>query len=111
MFAQLLPALHFALVSHTRCAAHGELVHGSLDEHASAAQHDRAELANPEGADDHEHCALVHLLPNSGDVDAVLYDTAIASRHPRVAQGAQRAAEHRAIALLDEAPKASPPQS
>jgi hypothetical protein len=59
VLAQLTAALHFALISHEVCAAHGELVHGSSRAHHRPARaHETA--ATTGGADaEHDHCPLL----------------------------------------------------
>jgi hypothetical protein len=64
LFLQGSSGGHMLLVEHTRCAEHGELVHGS-EAHAhrshapSAAEGSATVEAHEAGADDsHEHCLL-----------------------------------------------------
>jgi hypothetical protein len=52
------------LVEHTRCAEHGELVHGGRPHHHDALRHGQSDVATFRNAPDegsneaHEHCAL-----------------------------------------------------
>ena len=64
LFLQGSSGGHMLLIEHTRCAEHGELVHGSEAHHHDASTHAEAdELAFQSGSKDasgeaHEHCAL-----------------------------------------------------
>ena len=113
---QTLPAAHFLLVSHRVCAEHGELVH---EEHATA-QADIAAPSPPEQRSTalnglpsrehaHDHCSALAPLHSAG---LALTEQVSVSLPPlacaRSAASVPRHA-HRAIALLDYAPKLAPP--
>lgn len=106
----LTTALHFALISHEICAAHGELVHGSslLRPHATTGG---TEAALPAGEQEgHEHCPVL-----SRRVDHHALFEAPGARLPPVAFDRATVSSHddavvtsRAELLL-VAPKQSPP--
>ncbi|HET9449685.1 MAG TPA: hypothetical protein VFO83_02330 [Aggregicoccus sp.] len=108
-------AVHFALVEHATCAAHGELVHaGAAPAPAAQARHFAdARLASPEGLEDPGHGAEAHCsqaLPRR----ELLREGCESARpaHPlpaRVAVPAARRLLPEPVARLHLAPKASPP--
>jgi hypothetical protein len=65
LFLQGSSGGHMLLVEHTRCAEHGELVHGGEAHHHVGAAHDesdfRAFQTGSDGAsgEAHQHCALI----------------------------------------------------
>jgi len=73
---------HFALVEHTLCSEHGELVHGDGHGHASAATADAAEQQQASNAADldheHDHCHAV-------SDDSVVQATAAELEHELIA--------------------------
>jgi hypothetical protein len=113
--AHLASALHFALVAHTVCSAHGELVHDDAhatphtatpaDAHASwrdASQDDHG-LAH-----DHDHCLVGTVSPAEANVAAS--PDAVTIVQPETATHAALAlvvARRERLYLL--APKTSPP--
>jgi hypothetical protein len=113
---QTLPAAHFLLVSHRVCAEHGELVH---EEHvssqagvaASGAAESRSTALNPLPSREHahDHCSALAPLHSQG---FALSEQASVSLPPLcIAESAASVPRHahRAIALLDYAPKLAPP--
>jgi hypothetical protein len=109
---QVLPVFHFALVAHSVCAEHGELVH----EAAPRAQGPQSEtpdgpalVAGGDVGHQHEHCGVLALAR------ALAIPAAARPEPPpptswaelQVA-GAERSA-HVGIALLSYAPKLAPP--
>ncbi len=112
--AQLAPALHFLLVSHVRCAVHGELVHSP--EHGSSLtqeyDHNSVASTDDESRDEHEHCGFAFLgisavtLPGDAGIDAQI---ARASTNTRAPAGCAHAIS--AVEILQFAPKASPPRA
>jgi hypothetical protein len=61
VLAQLTTALHFALISHEVCAAHGELVHrSSVTRRLPARAHEQGSSVTTGAADaEHDHCPLL----------------------------------------------------
>jgi hypothetical protein len=111
--AQLGGALHFAVVQHVSCAEHGELVEIGADADARAARVATHETVR---ADDttihgHDHCAVSAIRREPIHSVAPL---ALAARLPNAAITDASIARHeppRAIAILDLAPKSSPPRA
>jgi hypothetical protein len=107
--AQLLPALHFALVVHRVCAEHGELVHESVPVAHEVAPAEASIVARDGVSHEHEHCGVL-AAPGSF---AVLVPAAAQAAAPGAAgfvDGFGRArAAHVRIALLAYAPKLAPP--
>jgi hypothetical protein len=113
---QVLPAFHFALVAHSICAEHGELVHESAAparDDAALAPAQRAGVpslvASGHVSHQHEHCGVLALgrvpaVAAAAPADRCLTSSASAS----LLAGAERAA-HVRIALLSYAPKLAPP--
>jgi hypothetical protein len=106
---QVLPIFHFALVAHSVCAEHGELVH----EAAPSAPVPRSEVpalvAGGEVGHQHEHCGVL-ALTRSLAIPAFAPSQASppASWAALPVAGAGRSA-HVGIALLSYAPKLAPP--
>jgi hypothetical protein len=112
--SHLTTALHFALISHEVCAAHGELVHGSSPVHARpgsrASTGENAAVLPGAEEEGHEHCPV---LSRRHEHTAVLAQPCV-----RVASAAPECAAVIAKrdgvapsrgALLLAAPKQSPP--
>jgi hypothetical protein len=110
----LTTALHFALISHEICAAHGELVHGSNAVHArvsSGASTRENAAALPAGDEEgHEHCPVlsrryehtaVLAAPSVRMASAALERVAVITQRDGIAPSRCR--------LLLAAPKQSPP--
>ena len=107
--AQVLPALHFALVVHRVCAEHGELVHEPASVAREAAPVEASVVARDGVSHEHEHCEVL-AAPGSF---AALVPAAAEAAAPgalsfSVGFGRARAA-HMRIALLAYAPKLAPP--
>jgi hypothetical protein len=112
--------LHALLVRHTLCE-HGELVHddgarATLDDAAHAALEGGAREARltagdaPAGDDDeHAHCDLRSLVHRGGEVGPSVAPASLLRFAPPAPGGGARAFQ--AIALLDLAPKSSPPRA
>jgi len=121
---QFLSISHLLLVQHTVCAEHGELIHleagpGSFRRggHGVHGERDAASSAyRPDGggenADPHDHC-LVSVLRRE---TLAVHPAASAWLPPMRTQRGVGAFENetatpRAVAILDLAPKSSPPHS
>lgn len=110
VLAHLAGTLHFALISHEICAAHGELVHRAS---ATAAEHGRASgpAAAPSSAgEEHDHCPVAgrrHEQVALGEAPAV--HVAPAPRVLTPVVGASAGVVPSRDALLLTAPKQSPP--
>jgi len=110
VLAHLAGTLHFALISHEICAAHGELVH-----RAAAAEgehhHARGPVATPSSdGDEHDHCPVAgrrHDHASVGEARDVHVAQAPVAGAPTVAEGTPVAPSR--AALLLTAPKQSPP--
>jgi hypothetical protein len=106
---QVLPLFHFALVAHSVCAEHGELVH----EASPSAQVPRSEfpalVAGGEVDHQHEHCGVLAL---TGSLAIPACARSQVTPRPSWAAlpvaGVERTA-HVGIALLSYAPKLAPP--
>jgi hypothetical protein len=110
VLSQLTTALHFALISHEICAAHGELVHGS----SLAPTHPRAEgsaTALPGGDKDcHEHCpVLSRRFEHTAVLDAPGVRLPPLALDSRAASFSPEAVVASRSELLLAAPKQSPP--
>jgi hypothetical protein len=111
--AQLGGALHFAVVQHVSCAEHGELVEIGTDagvRAAAVATHEtvRADDTTLHG---HDHCGVSAIRRERIHHVAPL---ALAARLPTTSlahASLARRAPPRAIAILDLAPKSSPPRA
>lgn len=113
--AHLASALHFALVAHTVCNAHGELVHDDEHETAHVATHGDAEASWRNASRDehglgheHDHCLVGAVAPAEASVGAsqdvlAIFQPETETRAPLaiVVAGRER------LYLL--APKTSPP--
>jgi hypothetical protein len=112
----VLPALHFALVSHAICAEHGELTHAEHE--PSAAARVGAEAAagviawttSPSGSHaGHEHCeGLACRQDDDADLSRGAWQTPTTDVSSPDTRGRPRAARG-GIALLAYAPKLAPP--
>ena len=95
---------HMLLVEHSRCAEHGELVHGHASRDLAADTGEQArgpafETRHEQGADEgHVHCAL---SANQRDVLAVIVEAQLC---PRVAE----TSEHLVVERADLSPQAKP---
>jgi hypothetical protein len=107
--AQILPALHFAVVVHRVCAEHGELAHASAPVARQAAPAEASFVARDELSHEHEHCGVLAAGgPLAALVPAAAQATAPGAAGFVVSVGRDRAA-HVRIALLAYAPKLAPP--
>lgn len=107
--AQILPALHFALVVHRVCAEHGELLHEAAPVAAPASPAEPALVARDGVSHAHEHCGVL-AVPNTfaALVPAQAQAPALSGVAFAVLFGRARAA-HVRIELLAYAPKLAPP--
>ena len=117
LFALLLQGSnggHMLLVEHTRCAEHGDLVHGTQEHHHAEGDHAEADAVALEAVSDeaaevaHEHCSL-NAERRDGDVavsDAAVSPCLVASAELGVAPTAFASVEAERFRL---APKNSPP--
>jgi len=114
LFVQGSSGGHMLLVEHSRCAEHGELVHGHASQDLAADTDEQArgrafETGHEEAANEgHVHCAL---SANHRDVLAVIVE---AQLRPEVVETAQRLVVERADLAPQSkpfriAPKNSPP--
>jgi hypothetical protein len=110
VLTHLTSTLHFALISHEVCAAHGELVH-SQTRAASAhhrSGHDPAAL--PGDADPaHDHCPLIGSRHEHATVVAAPHLVATSAPHLAVVSAPGVQVHPSRAALLLTAPKQSPP--
>jgi hypothetical protein len=108
--AQILPALHFALVVHRVCAEHGELLHESAPVARQVAPAETSSVVARDGVShEHEHCGVLAASESSAAlVPAASHVTAPSAAGASVGLGRARAA-HVRIALLAYAPKLAPP--
>jgi hypothetical protein len=110
VLAQLATTLHFSLISHEICAAHGELLHAAPapSEHP---RHHSAGTAVLPGADaEHDHCPLLGRRHDHTALVAppsVELAPGVAALAPNGGEG-ERVELSRALILLT-APKQSPP--
>jgi len=112
--SHLTTALHFVLISHEICAAHGELVHGSSAAHApvgaGASARKNAAALPARDEDGHDHCPV---LSRRFEHTAVL--SAVSMRMPSAALEPVALVTRRdgvvpsRCARLLAAPKQSPP--
>lgn len=86
LFAVLLQGSnggHMLLVEHTRCAEHGDLVHGGESHGHAGASHAESDLVALEGVSDepseaaHEHCSLT---AEPRDAEVLVSEAQVASR-------------------------------
>jgi hypothetical protein len=112
LVAQLGGAAHLALVQHVRCADHDELVElphaGVARADAASPPHGRALAPAASARHGHDHCA-VSALRCQGHACAPRAAARALASSTELAPPAGRAPPP-AIALLDLAPKSSPPQ-
>ncbi len=114
VLSHLTTALHFALISHEICSAHGELVHGSNAAHArvsaGASTREKAAVLPAGDEEGHDHCPLlsrryehtaVLAAPNVRMASAPLERVAVITQRDGIAPSR--------CALLLAAPKQSPP--
>jgi hypothetical protein len=120
---QLAGVVHLALVPHTVCAEHGELVHAEqgASVHAGGADATSANAAHvattaayraghaAESADHHEHCFVSALRRQSSAVAPAQASPQLAPLAGCQATTLLTAATAPAIPLLALAPKSSPP--
>lgn len=109
LFAQLVQLSDLLLFQHTACQ-HGELVHGPAHApvKAEAADEDGNQRLGSAPADDHEHCEALAIRHRESAVALHVPEAMILgwADTPVLVLGSPR----RPIALLDVAPKASPPR-
>jgi hypothetical protein len=113
---QLVGPLHYLLVAHYHCAAHGEMTHasgghGRDHDHAHGVTDQRSAASVSSRTADHashEHCAIA-THERSQALVAEAGWTALVGAVCAVAQPAPRLPGFAADAPLDSAPKASPP--
>jgi len=111
VLAQLATTLHFALISHEICAAHGELLHGAKASDELPRHHAAGSAVLPGGADaEHDHCPL---LGRRHDHVALVAPPSVEPAPSLPAPAANcgegdRVEPSRALILLT-APKQSPP--
>jgi hypothetical protein len=113
---QLAGPLHYVLFEHTRCAAHGELVHGAAgDGHAHAEHAPRGQRSEDPAAQraprpedgDHDHCPVA--VQERKDALPAAPQVASTAMSPSASyEGSERDAAF-AQAALAAAPKTSPP--
>jgi hypothetical protein len=107
--AQILPALHFALVVHRVCAEHGEMLHESAPVARQVAPAETSVVARDGVSHEHDHCGVLAASgPSAAPVPAAAQATAPSAAGVSVGFGRARAA-HVRIALLAYAPKLAPP--
>ncbi len=106
---QLLPAFHFALVAHTLCPEHGELLHESAAPVRTAFPGVPSALAGSGGAHEHEHCGVLALPGTFASPAAAAPGCELAPAPSLVAIPGRWRAAHVHTALLSYAPKLPPP--
>ncbi len=110
--AQLGGAAHFALVQHVRCAEHDELVelpNAAASRAVAPVTPHRSLATDASEAHGHDHCGIVALRCEAGHASAPRAAVLAPQSSTDHAPPALRAPPP-AIALLDLAPKSSPPQ-
>jgi hypothetical protein len=111
VLAHLASTLHFALISHEICAAHGELLHRASASGEHPSQHPAGTALLPGGADaEHDHCPVVGRRHDQVALVAptpVEIAPAVILHAPSGSEGAS-VEPSRALLLLT-APKQSPP--
>jgi hypothetical protein len=109
----VLPALHFALVAHSICAEHGELLHEPARAPSAQAVGSRSstsELVLGQHAEhEHEHCGVLALPGSFGLPSSASWREPSLLGEPIVCSAHGELAAHIGIALLFQAPKLAPP--
>jgi hypothetical protein len=113
LVGQLLGVAHLLAVRHVACADHqGELVELSApNQHSLSFDNGASTLHGGDSASAHEHCHLAACRDDRARIDAPASSTAAPFVAPVTVERTPNAPPPLAIALLDFAPKSSPPRA